>query len=87
MKVLVKSLKSLKNEPTQHDLSSKTTENVCITCKCEHALISLNLYYIIIFVAAHFVVKGNINDVLYQKLLPLEPHAASMQVTTRPLAR
>ena len=44
-KVMKVRVKSLKNAPEQHVYGSKTTENACI--KCEHALISLNLYYYI----------------------------------------
>ena len=41
----------------------------------------------ITFIAAHFVMKVNINDVLNQKLLPFEIHAASTPVSTRLVAR
>ena len=77
MKVLVK---SLKNAPEQHDSGRQTTENASI--KYEHALISFNLF--IILIAAHFVMKVNANDVLYQKLLPFELHTSVYQTGGAP---
>ena len=52
-----------------------------VTIKCVNML-WFPWISIIIFIAAHFVMKGNINDVLYETLLPFELHAASMPVST-----
>ena len=49
--------------------------------KHEHALI---LSISLIFIAAHFVMKVNINDVMYQKLLPIELHTSVYQTGGAP---
>ena len=40
--------------------------------------------FIIILIAAHFVMKVNANDVLYQKLLPFELHTSVYQTGGAP---
>ena len=44
----------------------------------------LFLISIITFISAHFVMKVNINDVLYQKLLPFELHTSVYQTGGAP---
>ena len=77
MKVLVK---SLKNAPKQHDYGSKTTENASISANM-HWFPSISF---IILIAAHFVMKVNANNVLYQKLLPFELHTSVYQTGGTP---
>jgi len=46
-----------------------------------------NWISIIVLIAAQFVMELNINDVLYQNILPFELHAANMPVSTRTVER